>query len=134
MRPEACGAAIVVLEEAGPGARKAEQAQSVPGRRGVEDDVIVGRGGLIAREQAGKLIEAAISTVQAPESSSRMRLISCPEAVDRLSLRVISSCIHAELEVGRRAGAAERRWPMSLRSGCRAAASDALTCLKTIPP
>ena len=40
MRPEAGRAAVVALEEAGPGLGQAQQPQRVAGRRGVEDDVV----------------------------------------------------------------------------------------------
>ena len=41
-RPEAGGVALARLEEAAPGAGQLQEADGVAGRRGVEDDVVVG--------------------------------------------------------------------------------------------
>ena len=72
-RPQARGAAGVLVEEPGPGRRQRQQAQRVPGGRGVEDDVVEARA--VAAASPRRRVNssnAAISTVHAPDSCSSM--------------------------------------------------------------
>ena len=55
VRPEARCALIIVLQKAAPGLRQAEEPKRVPGRRGVEDDVIIGP--VVVGQTADELVE-----------------------------------------------------------------------------
>ena len=57
MRSQARGAFFIDLEKTAPRLRQAEQTKRMPGRRGIEDDMVVGR--IVAGQVAGKFVEGS---------------------------------------------------------------------------
>ena len=57
MRPQTGGTLIIDSEKTTPCLRKAEETKRMPGRCGIEDDVIIGP--VLARQVAGKLVEGS---------------------------------------------------------------------------
>ena len=82
-RPEAGGVALPCFKEARPGDRQLQQPDGVAGRRGVEDDMVVGRGDCSSVSSAVNSSKAAISVVQAPESCSSMPLTTASGRLPR---------------------------------------------------